>query len=103
MHALLQDVATRASAYLDGLTERKVAPIRQQLRRSVRSMATTARNPVRPAHEVVALLDRYGSPATMAILTAIFGFVIGSALPAALAMTDKLPEPGLAAITTSPQ
>ena len=85
MHALLQDVATRASAYLQGLSERKVAPD------PVAVAALDALDGALPdgpceAREIVELLDRYASPATLATAgPRFFGFVIGGVLPATLA------------------
>jgi len=85
MHALLQDVAARASAYLQGLQQRKVAPDPA----AVAALdALDGALPETPAetHEVLAELDRYGSPATMAMAgPRFYGFVIGGALPVALA------------------
>src|SRR5579875_2498023 len=70
MSTLLQDAATRAAAYLDGLAERRVACEPAAVR----------------ALEVLELLDRWGSPATMATAgPRFFGFVIGGSLPVALA------------------
>ncbi|HEY8011076.1 MAG TPA: pyridoxal-dependent decarboxylase [Rudaea sp.] len=85
MNALLQDVATRASAYLQGLAERHVAPDPAAVAALDALDGALPDAPCDP-HEVVALLDRYGSPATMAIAgPRFFGFVMGGALPAALA------------------
>lgn len=85
MNDLLQDAATRASAYLQGLAERSVAPD------SAAVAALTVLDGELPdaptdAREVLALLDDIGSPATMAMAgPRFFGFVIGGSLPAALA------------------
>ncbi len=85
MSTLLQDAATRAAAYLDGLAERRVAcePA------AVRALdALDGELPAAPAdpREVLELLDRWGSPATMATAgPRFFGFVIGGSLPVALA------------------
>src|SRR5579875_113661 len=80
MSTLLQDAATRAAAYLDGLAERRVAcePA------AVRALdALDGELPAAPAdpREVLELLDRWGSPATMATAgPRFFGFVIGGSL-----------------------
>jgi len=85
MHALLQDVAARASAYLLDVQQRRVAPdpgavaALDALDGALPELPTDAR-------EVLAELDRYGSPATMAMAgPRFYGFVIGGALPVALA------------------
>ena len=85
MQELLQDVLGRATAYLEGLQQRKVAPDPAAV------AALDAVDGVLPdlpddPHKVIDLLDRYGSPATMAMAgPRFFGFVIGGALPVALA------------------
>jgi len=85
MHALLQDVATRASAYLDAVSERKVAPDAAALAALDALDGALPETPTDP-HVMLDELDRYGSPATMAMAgPRFFGFVIGGALPAALA------------------
>ena len=85
MHTLLQDVAARASAYLLGLDQRKVAPDPAAVAALDALDGALPEAPCDPS-EVVELLDRYGSPATLAEAgPRFFGFVIGGALPAALA------------------
>lgn len=82
---LLKDAARRADAYLAGLDRRAVAPDAQAV---AALNALDGAMPETPcdAAEVLALLDRYGSPATLAIAgPRFFGFVIGGALPATLA------------------
>jgi glutamate/tyrosine decarboxylase-like PLP-dependent enzyme len=85
MQSLLQDVAARASAYLDGLDARKVAPDPAAVAALDAFDGALPETPDDP-HKVLDLLDRYGSPATMAMAgPRFFGFVIGGALPVALA------------------
>jgi glutamate/tyrosine decarboxylase-like PLP-dependent enzyme len=85
MHDLLQDVAARAGAYLRGLDARKVAPDPAAVAALDALDGDLPDAPVDPAR-VVELLDRHVAPATMAMAgPRFFGFVIGGALPAALA------------------
>jgi glutamate/tyrosine decarboxylase-like PLP-dependent enzyme len=85
MHTLLQDVATRAGAYIQSLATRKVAPDPAAVAAlDVLDHALPA-GPSDPA-QTIALLDRHGSPATMAMAgPRFFGFVIGGSHPVALA------------------
>jgi len=85
MHDLLHDAASRASAYLEGLAQRKVAPDTAAIDALVALEGQLPDAPCEP-REVLDLLDRYGSPATMAMAgPRFFGFVIGGALPATVA------------------
>jgi glutamate/tyrosine decarboxylase-like PLP-dependent enzyme len=85
MNNLLHDVATRADAYLKGLQQRKVAPDPAAVALLDALDGALPDAPCDPS-EVIELLDRYASPATMAMGgPRFFGFVIGGALPAALA------------------
>ena len=85
MKELLQDVASRASSYLQSLQERKVAPDPAAVAALDTFDGALPEMPDDP-HKVIDLLDRYGSPATMAMAgPRFFGFVIGGSLPVALA------------------
>ncbi|SES90332.1 pyridoxal phosphate-dependent decarboxylase family protein [Oceanicella actignis] len=82
---LFRDAAARAFAYLDTIMERRVFPDDAAL---AGLAAFDAPLPERgaPAEALIELLDRAGSPATVAQLGGrYFGFVNGSALPPALA------------------
>jgi glutamate/tyrosine decarboxylase-like PLP-dependent enzyme len=82
---LLSDAAYRASRYLDGLDERQVAPTREPLDRLSELGGPLPEGPT-DSTEVLALLDRVGSPATVASAgPRYFGFVVGGTLPACLA------------------
>jgi glutamate/tyrosine decarboxylase-like PLP-dependent enzyme len=83
--SLLNETATRADAYLNGLETRAVAPTAT----AVAALATLDEpfpdGPSDP-RAVLQLLDDVGSPATMAMAgRRFFGFVIGGTLPVALA------------------
>jgi glutamate/tyrosine decarboxylase-like PLP-dependent enzyme len=85
MTKILQSAATRAMRYLDDIGERAVAPAAEAVAALV---AFDEAMPVQGADagETLDLLDRIGSPATMAMAgPRYFGFVIGGALPATLA------------------
>jgi glutamate/tyrosine decarboxylase-like PLP-dependent enzyme len=85
MRPLLQSAAERAIRYLEEAGERGVAPSAE----AVRALQVLEEPfPEGPADEseVLATLDEIGSPATMAMVgPRFFGWVIGGALPAALA------------------
>lgn len=85
MNKLLNDAALRASAYLDGLGTRSVQPTADAVARLSALQEPLPAEPTDPA-TVLKMLDEIGSPATMAMAgPRFFGFVIGGALPAALA------------------
>jgi glutamate/tyrosine decarboxylase-like PLP-dependent enzyme len=85
MHAILDDAARRAQAYLKSLSARAVAADADacaRLRELDEPLPALTTDPA----ESLALLDRLVSPATMAMAgPRFFGFVIGGSLPGALA------------------
>jgi glutamate/tyrosine decarboxylase-like PLP-dependent enzyme len=84
MNELLRDAAARASAYLDGLATRKVAPDRATIDRLDALDIALPERGVADA-TAIAALDAL-SPATMAMAgPRFFGFVIGGALPVTVA------------------
>lgn len=85
MNNLLADVAQRASRYLEEIQSRRVTPTPESIAGLEELGGPVPEGPTEPA-EVLALLDRVGSPATVATTAGrYFGFVIGGTLPAALA------------------
>jgi glutamate/tyrosine decarboxylase-like PLP-dependent enzyme len=85
MNELLHDAALRAASYLDGLDARKVAPDPDAVARLDALDMPLPAEGCDPAR-VIAHLDYFGSPATMAMAgPRFFGFVIGGALPVTLA------------------
>jgi len=82
---LLSQVALRADRYLRGLDGRSVAPVQQALDGLAVLDEPLPEGPTAP-DAVIDLLDRIGSPATVASAGGrFFGFVHGGCLPAALA------------------
>jgi glutamate/tyrosine decarboxylase-like PLP-dependent enzyme len=82
---LIGDAARRAGAYLAGLNERGVAPSAEAVDALSGFAEAMPSGPADPA-QVLAQLDKIGSPATVATASSrYFGFVIGGSLPAALA------------------
>jgi glutamate/tyrosine decarboxylase-like PLP-dependent enzyme len=82
---LLLDASNRSARYVQEAAARRVAPLPDAVAR-LRDLGGPL--PVAPCNprEVIALLDEIGSPATVATSGGrYFGFVIGGALPAALA------------------
>lgn len=85
IQALLSDAALRAARYLDEARDRCVAPSEQSLQRLSELAHVLPEGPSDPG-TVLEILDRVGSPATVTSAGGrYFGFVIGGALPAALA------------------
>jgi glutamate/tyrosine decarboxylase-like PLP-dependent enzyme len=85
MADFLSQVALRADRYLRGLDARSVAPVQQALDCLAVLDEPLAEGPTAP-DAVIDLLDRIGSPATVASAGGrFFGFVHGGCLPAALA------------------
>jgi glutamate/tyrosine decarboxylase-like PLP-dependent enzyme len=86
---LLADADARAARYLAGVEKRRVFPDERAIA-SLAAFETPLRDEPRPAAEVLRMLDELGSPATVASNGPnYFGFVVGSALPAAAA-ADRL-------------
>jgi glutamate/tyrosine decarboxylase-like PLP-dependent enzyme len=85
MQELLADAAKRGARYVSEIDHRRVAPLPEHVERLQALGGPLPESPSDPA-EVLALLDEFGSPATVATTGGrYFGFVIGGTLPAALA------------------
>ena len=82
---LLQNAARLSIRYLEGLNARGVAPTPDAIARLPELEGDLPAAPTDPA-EVIALLDRAGSPATVASAGGrFFGFVVGGSLPVTVA------------------
>jgi glutamate/tyrosine decarboxylase-like PLP-dependent enzyme len=83
---LFADAAARAARYLDELSARPVGPLPGSVERLTDALdAPLPEEPGEPA-EILAFLDEYGSPATVACAGGrYFGFVTGGALPVTVA------------------
>jgi hypothetical protein len=85
MQKLLADTADRAARYIEGIANRRVAPLPADVARLETLGGPLPQLPSDPSG-VLALLDDIGSPATVATAGGrYFGFVIGGSLPAPLA------------------
>ncbi len=85
VNSLLSDTAMRAARYMAGISTRAVAPSPADITRLAELGGPLPEDGCDP-EAVIALLDDAGSPATMAATGGrYFGFVIGGAVPAALA------------------
>jgi glutamate/tyrosine decarboxylase-like PLP-dependent enzyme len=84
VRALLTDVAGRAAGYMETIAERRVAPAPETIE-ALRDLGGPMPEQPSTPLEVVALLDRLASPATVATTGGrYFGFVTGGALPASV-------------------
>lgn len=85
MKELLHEAERRAQLYLSNINGRRVAPAREDIAR-LEHLAGPLPEGATDPREILALLDDYGSPATVASTGGrYFGFVIGGTLPAPLA------------------
>jgi glutamate/tyrosine decarboxylase-like PLP-dependent enzyme len=85
MDELVRDASRRAVRYLEGLETRRVSPSAEALDNLAAFFKPLQDQPMDPS-EVLRELDSLGSPATVASAGGrYFGFVIGAALPAAVA------------------
>jgi hypothetical protein len=83
--SLLSDAAARAAAYLESARGRRVAPPDAAVAALRELDGVLPDHPTAPA-DVLALLDRVASPATVTSTGGrYFGFVTGGALPASTA------------------
>lgn len=85
VRSVLEDVSERAISYLESLDKRKVPPSREAITHLAKLKDDLPEDST-SAVEVIAELDDFVSPATMAMAgPRFFGFVIGGSMPEALA------------------
>jgi glutamate/tyrosine decarboxylase-like PLP-dependent enzyme len=85
-HKLLIDAAERGERFLDQLGSRPVFPRPADVQRLESALRMAVPAGPTPAADILAFLDEYGSPATVASAGGrYFGFVTGGALPASAA------------------
>ncbi|MGB5844676.1 MAG: pyridoxal-dependent decarboxylase [Anaerolineales bacterium] len=85
MKRLLNDSAQRAIAYLEHIEQRKVAPDPQAVK-ALQELDTPLQDQSSDPHEVLSILDKYISPATLATTSGrFFGYVIGGSYPVSVA------------------
>lgn len=83
---LLVDAANRAANYIEGLRVRDVRPLRGSVERLMQALDHPLPDQPSRSTDVLAFLDDYGSPATVASAGGrYFGFVTGGALPVTVA------------------
>jgi glutamate/tyrosine decarboxylase-like PLP-dependent enzyme len=84
---LLVQAANRAAAYIDKLQLRQVSPSHDSIERLSHVLDGSLPDEPSDAAQVLAFIDDYGSPATVASAGGrYFGFVTGGALPATVAV-----------------
>jgi glutamate/tyrosine decarboxylase-like PLP-dependent enzyme len=84
--ALLVEAANRAANYIEGLRLRDVPPLRGSVERLIGVLNSPLPDSPSKPTDVLALLDDYGSPATVASAGGrYFGFVTGGAMPVTVA------------------
>jgi glutamate/tyrosine decarboxylase-like PLP-dependent enzyme len=83
---LLLDAAERGIRYLDGIESRHVYPRDEAVQRLEAALSDAFPQHASDPGDVLAFIDAYGSPATVASAgSRYFGFVTGGALPASVA------------------
>jgi glutamate/tyrosine decarboxylase-like PLP-dependent enzyme len=81
---VLSDAAARGARYVAEMSERRVAPLPEDVAK-MDALGGALNEEPRDARSVIAELDEFGSPATFATTgSRYFGFVVGGVLPAAM-------------------